>query len=130
MTIFEHLNNLTRNKIIPDFNNEEILKSYDPFMINRFLSFFEIWLPIIQLVNQTKNLSKENHYRFLFNILPKTSVNFNNYIKKKKDVSEEQKKLVMKYFNFGDGDLKDALDVLTDKQIENICNKFKSGKVR
>lgn len=129
-SLFDHLNNLTRNKIFPDFSDEEISKSYDCYMINRFLSFFEIWLPIVQVLNQTKNLTKEAHYRFLFNVLPKTYVSFNNYIKKKKDTSEEQKILIMRYFNFSKSDLNCALDVLTEKQIEDICDKFKSGKVR
>lgn len=130
MNIFDHLNNLTRNKIIPDFSDEDILKSYEPYMINRFLSMFDHWIPIIEIVNQHK-LDKENHYRFLFNLLPQVSVKFNYISKKKKDVKEEEKELLMRYFEFGEKDLEVCLRILDQKQIDSIISKYKDvGKVK
>lgn len=131
MNIFDHLNNLTAKKIIPDFSLEEIEKSYEPYMINRFLSMFDVWIPIVELVNEFK-MPKEAHYKFLFNLLPQTNARFNNYIKKKinDDLSEERKNLLMKHFDFGSNDLECALTILTEKEIEEICKKYEFGKTR
>ena len=102
--LFSHLNNLTRDKVFPDFSLDEVEKSYQPYMINRYISMVDMWIPIVQLVNKTQGLTKEQHYRFLFNILPKTSVRFNYLKKGKKDeAGEDRKKLLMKHFKFGHG---------------------------
>lgn len=131
INIFFHLNNLTRNKVFPDFSLEEIQKTYEPFMVNRFFSMFDAFIPIIEIVNQM-NLDKENHYRFLFNLLPQQSMSFNNYISKKKnELKEEEKKYLIKYFECGKNDLDCILDLLSQKQIDSIMSKYKDvGKVR
>lgn len=129
--IWYFLNSLTRDKIFPDFKNEEVLKAYDPYMINRWISMVEIWIPTIHVINQYSALSKEDHYRFLFNTLPRTSVRFNYLKKGKKDeLKEDDRKLLMKHFGFGVNDLEASLDVLTEQQIENIRMKYKYGKTR
>ena len=132
MTLFDHLENLTRRKIYPDFSLEEVHKSYDPYMINRFLSMFDSWIPIVELTNRGAKWDKEAHYRFLFNLIPQVSVNFGNYIKKKKnEVKDEERQLLLKYFGFGKNDLDSALEILTTDQINEIIKKYKDvGKVR
>lgn len=131
MKIFDHLQNLTSKKIVPDFELEEVNKSYDNYMINRFISMFDAWLPIVELVNEHK-LPKETHYRFMFNLLPKMNVSFRNYISKKKndELLEDQKAILMKHFDFGTNDLECALAILTEEQIKTICNKYNYGKTR
>jgi hypothetical protein len=117
--------------MLPDFSLDEVDKTYQPFMINRYISMVEVWIPIIHVLNQRTNLSKEDHFRFLFNILPKTSVRF-DYLKKpkKNEAGEERRNLLMKHFKFGKSDLECALEILDESQIVNIENKYKSGKVR
>ena len=131
MKLFDHLNNLTRNKKTPDFEIEEIEKSYDPFMISRFISMFEVWIPLVNIIN-TRKLPKEIHYKFLLNMLPQSGVSFTNYIKKKKedDTTIEMKELLMKHFEFGTNDLEVALSILNDKQIEKILDMYRYGKVK
>ena len=131
MNIFDHLNNLTFGKKMPDFTNEEVSKTYDQFMINKFLSMFQAWVPIIEIANKYK-FPNNIHFILVSSLLPKANVSFNNYIKKKKsnDVFDEQKELLMKYFEFGTNDLEAALDILTEEQIKNICDKYKFGKTR
>ncbi len=125
------MNNLTQYKIIPDFGLDDVNKSYDPYQVNRFISMFEAWLPIVDLVNEHK-MPKEAHYKFLLHMLPKTSVSFKNYIKKKKvnELFEEQKEILMNHFNFGTNDLEYALEVMTKEDIQEICDKYKFGKTR
>jgi len=130
MDLFDHLSNLTIKKIVPDFSLEEVNKSYDIYMINRFVSMIEAWIPIVELVNEI-SLSKETHYTFLMNMLPKANVKFKYLSKKKNDkVFEEQKEILMKYFDFGTRDLECALYILTEEQIKNICKKYSYGKTK
>jgi len=74
LDLFEHLGNLTHKKIFPDFSLDEVNKTYDIYMINKWLSMNEAFIPIVQLVNKKGELSKESHYRFLFNLLPQTYI--------------------------------------------------------
>lgn len=131
MNIFDHLNGLTYKKTFPDFGLEEVDKSFEPYMINRRISMFETWIPIVELMNEYK-IPKEVHYRFLFNLLPQKSVSFKNYLSKKKndEVAEERKQILMKHFNFGSNDLECALSILTEEQISEICDKYSFGKVK
>ncbi len=100
-------------------------------MVNRFLSMFDQWLPIVQIANKY-NLDKKTHYTFLFNLLPQVSVSFNNYISKKKnEVKEEEKTLLLKYFQFGRNDLEYALDMLSQEDVNRIICKYKDvGKIK
>lgn len=131
MELFDFLGNITQKKEFLDFNNEEIEKTYSPFMINRFLSMKIMFIPIIELLNQTKNLSKSAHYRFLYNVIPSGFVKL-NYIKKKKseDLEDSTKQLLMRHFEFGANDLECALQILSSEQVEDILSKYKSGKTR
>lgn len=92
---------------------------------------YDAFLPIIELANQY-NLDKKTHYALLFNLLPQESLSFNNYIKKKKnEVLEEEKELLMKYFQFGKNDLEVAMGLLEKSQIDCIILKYKNvGKVK
>ena len=130
MDIFYHLANLTSKKIFPDFSLEEVDKSYVPYMINRWLSMNEVFIPIVQLVNQNKNLPKEQHYRFLFNLLPQTYIRFNYLKKKKNELEDEKRELLMKHFDFGKNDLECLLSIYSEEQIQKILDKYQSGKVR
>lgn len=130
MKIFDHLTNLTAKKITPDFQLDEVKKSYDIYMINRFVSTFEHWIPIVELMNHY-SIPKEAHYQFMLNILPKMNVSFTGYIStKKKNVDEERRQILIKHFDFGSRDLDCALSILTDEQIEEICKKYQYGKTK
>ncbi len=131
MDIFEILNNITQKKPQLDFDNEEVEKAYNPYLINRWISMCFAYLPIVELMNQTKNLPKKIHYQFLYNIIPKSSVRF-NYIKKKKNDSleDEKRKLLMRHFEFSVNDLECLLSVMSEDYIQGILDMYKSGKVR
>lgn len=130
MDLFEHLKNLTERKIPPDIENPEFESSYNPYMINRFVSMVEYYLPIVSTINNQRNIPKDIHYQYYFNLLPKKN-HFFRYIKSKKDeVREEQKEILMEHFEFGSRDLEKALKILTIDQIKHITGKYEHGKVK
>lgn len=50
----------------PILDSDEDLKSYDPFMVNRALSYYPDCMPFVQEMNQKPEASKRMQYDFYF----------------------------------------------------------------
>ena len=117
---------LCQKKLHPDDLTEEDLVGYNVYQMNKILSSINMYLP--EVAELTKyDLPKETHYRFLFNLLPKKYLNV-EYPKAKKS-NDEDSKVVAKYFEFGSRDTKQALQILTETDINNIKKKY-GGRIR
>ena len=125
-TLFEHLENLTNNKKMLDVTNPEEVSSYDPYIINRFVSMCEMYLPLINEVNQYQ-IPKDVHYRYLFSTLPKRK-QFFKYLKKKKDVDKDAKEKIAKYFECSFREAEIYAEILQEEQIKEIEKKFENGR--
>lgn len=128
MRIFDHLTNLTTEKKSFDPLNNEQNKSYTPYMINRFISMCELYLPIVNEINKY-NISKKTHYEYYLSALPKRK-QFFKYISKGKDVNKDKKELISKYFDCGTRDTELYLKILPEDKINEIVKKFDYGKTR
>ncbi len=126
MKPFDFLKALTETKEQLDFNNEEIKKDYQPYMINRFISMVDIYLPIVNEINKY-NVPKETHFRYFQSIFPKRKQYF-KYISKSKDLNQEEKQLIAQYFNVGLKDAERYINLLEEDQIQQILNVYKYGK--
>lgn len=126
MQVFDYLNDLTLNNNELDFENEEVRKGYQPYMINRFVSMSEVYIPVVNEVNRY-DLPKSVHYRYYNSIIPKRK-QFFKYIKKKKDLSLTEKKVIAKYFEIGLKEAEEYIQLLDEEQIKNILEIFKYGK--
>ena len=69
--LFEILDDLTVKKKPFDRDNEEYVKGYPVFMVNRFVSMVDLYLPIINELNKYPDIPKSAHYRYLNQTLPK-----------------------------------------------------------
>lgn len=128
MTIFEHLNNLTQNKEMIDENDPEAMKTFDTYMVNRFVSMKQIYVMLCNEINKHYyNLSKLDVYRILFHTLPQTK-QFFPYIKKPKEINKKEKECLSKYWQFGSRDLELATQILNEEQIDEIVKKYDIGK--
>lgn len=121
MTIFEHWNNLTKNKVLPVF--EEDYAGYEPFQINKLLSSINLFAEVAATLSRY-DLPKDVHYRYLYNKLAKTDLRV-SYPKAKEQNDDET--YVAKYFEFGTRDTKDAMKILSKEDVKNIKKKF--GKI-
>lgn len=89
MTIFDIINTLffKRKNSCEDFNLEN-LNSFQPYMINRWLSFYDNHRAVF--VNETLNKfsgifsDKVDSYNFFFNLIPQQKYKRIQYIKKPK----------------------------------------------
>ena len=124
LSLFDHLNNLSEKKI--EFNPEDH-KNYEPYMINRFVSMCDLFIPLVNEINRY-DVPKELHYKYYLNSIPKRK-QFFKYISKKKDEHKENRKNVMKYFQCGSKDVVEYLKILTEEQLEEINKKFEGGRV-
>lgn len=127
MNLFEHLDNLTVKKTDFDPNNDEQVKSYAPYMINRFVSMTDIYLPLVVEINQYKDIPKETHYRYYSSILPKRKQYF-KYIKKKKDVDIQDKEKICEYFECSMREAERHIRILSKEQIKKIVKVFEKKR--
>ena len=100
-------------------------KDYIPFLVNRGLSFFQDTVIQVNEMNRLHFLDSKLQFDYLLNnIRPR-----NRWSKWLKPDKIENLELVKTYFGFGNEKAKDALEVLSDKHIEEIKNQFTEGGV-
>jgi hypothetical protein len=126
MELFDYLKALTERNQNLDFDDEEIRKGYTPYMINRFISMSEIFVPVVNEINRY-DVPKNVHYRYFFSIMPKRKQYF-KYIKKKKDLSLTEKKVLANYFEVGLKEADEYIKLLDEEQIKEILDIFRYGK--
>jgi len=95
-TIFDFLNCILYTKQKKSLNCENS-NTYSPFMINRWCSFYSNNINnIINLTtNKFTNFTKEEHFKFLKNFLPKVPFRKISYVKKKVQDDEQNPNLEM-----------------------------------
>jgi hypothetical protein len=126
MELFDYLKSLTERNEDLDFDNEEIRKGYQPYMINRFVSMVEVFIPIVNEINKY-DVPKNIHYKYLYSIIPKRK-QFFNYIKKKKDLTNQEKIVIANYFEVGLKEAEKYIDLLEESQIKEILEIYRYGK--
>ena len=125
--LFDYLKALTERNEFLDFDNEEVRKGYQPFMINRFISMAEVFTQVVNEINRFSDIPKETHFRFFFSVLPKRR-QFFKYIKKPKDLSQDEKLVIAKYFEVGLTDAERYINMLSEEEINQILEIYKYGK--
>jgi len=126
MKLFDHLNNLAVEK--RDLTEEEV-KTYSPFIINRFVSMSDLFLPVAAELNQYSSIPARSHNEFWQGFLPKRK-QFFKYIKGKKENMDHERECLMSYFEVGERDVDSMLDILTKEQLKEITDKYKTLKGR
>ena len=91
--LFEYIKDITTYK-----KGNLPLDDYILFLINRWLSFInpQICTAVNESVNALGNISKEQHYKLLLKLYPKSKVPFIKYVKKvKEEKTKEDDKIAM-----------------------------------
>lgn len=126
MNIFDHLKNICYDKTrLSDFNVEE-KKTYNKYMINRYVSMANLFVPMVNEINKY-DLPDFAHADFYIDCLPKRK-QFFKYIKKKKDNDKDKKEKISKYFRVGKKEAEQYLKILDDKIINEILESFEYGQ--
>ena len=126
---WDYIDAMTIHKKDLDMSDSDISKNYSPYMINRWLSSVEVFIPYVNDINQHGHLmSKQSHYNFLKDVLPKQKV----YIDYKsvaihKNLDVKEIRYVASYFQVGIKEAKLYINILTDKEVKDILKTFKYG---
>jgi len=125
MTPFDFINaiNLSKENL---FTDPQANKDYNPWVVNKGLSYFPDTVLYANEVNRHYGIPKEWQFQFLLNSIPKKK-RFSKW--SKKDARTENLSLVMEYFGYSEEKAKQAVSVLSDDQLAMIKEKlYKGGK--
>lgn len=114
----------TKQNVLVEEHDE---KDYNPYIVNRALSYHLDCVPYANQINQVHFVDKKLQYHYLLNSIRQMKRKFQPWQK-----SEEDKNLacVKEYFGYSNGKAKEALRILSDEQIAYIKTKTDKGGVR
>lgn len=123
-TLFEHLSGLKELKVSWESLSEMDKKTFEPFMINRFLSMDIDNVEIINMLQQYK-LSPREYYKIYLEILPKKRT-FSKYIKGEADDKYNKNILqyLCKYYQVSKSQVIEYMEFMSDDDIVNIIKKY------
>ena len=125
MKPFEVIKSFTKDKTYI-INEDEALKAYVPFFINKTLSFNVETLLHANEMNLNYGLDKKLQYDYYFYSLKKRFYEI-KYFKRKKDDDLE---MIQRYYGYNVTKAKQALTILTDEQLKQIRTKFEEGGIK
>jgi hypothetical protein len=124
MNPFEYLNaiNHTKQNVMVDDLTE---KTYNPFMVNRSLSYFNDTALIANEMNQHHHLDNRLQFDFFINIIRKKK----RFSKWNKPETVSDVEVVKEYYGYSNEKAHQALSLLTSKHIDELKKKvYKGGR--
>jgi hypothetical protein len=113
--------NQTKQKILDD--DQEAVKSYPPFIINKCLSSFTDAILYANEMNKNAHLPKKMQFDFFINSL-KPRKRFSPWVKKQ---TLEHLELVKEYYGYSHTKALEALEILTTEQLVAIKKALNKG---
>ena len=124
MNPFEYVNaiNMTKEDIMVDDLAE---KAYNPFMVNRSLSYFQDTVLYANEMNVNHTIDKRLQFDFLINMIRKRK----RFSKWQKSVSDNDVEVVKEYYGYNNEKARQALTLLTADQLSVLKQKvYKGGR--
>ena len=106
------------------FLDEYDYKDYNPYIINRALSYHMDCILYVNELNKNPNLEKDLQYSYLLNTIRPQTRKFQPWQKSEVDKDIE---CVKQYFGYSNEKAKEALRILNDEQIAEIKAKTNKG---
>ena len=126
MSPFDFINAINHSKedLIAKSDNPELAeKVYEPFIVNRGLSFFADTILYANEMNRLALLDKKPQFAYLLNSI-RPRKRFSKWFKQEKI---EKLDIVSEYFGYSKSKAKDIINILTDDQIKIIKEKLQKG---
>ena len=123
MNPFEFLNsiNTTKKNLIDKDSDAE--SSYNPFLVNRSLSYFPDTVFMSNEMNRLHHLDAKLQYDFLINIVRKKK----RFSKWDKPEERDDIECVKRYFGYSENKAKQVVGLLSESQIKTIKTKVSVG---
>lgn len=124
MKIFDWLNQITYEKQPWNSFTEEDKKSFEPYMIHRFLSMNPDYIEFVNLIQIFPREDKEKIYNIYLYMIPKNKM-FLKYIKSSKTKRQEKLlKHIASYYECSLGEAEEYIDILREHGVKNILNQL------
>lgn len=114
----------TKKDVLLDETDE---KDYNPFIVNRALSYHLDCIPYVNQINVHHFLDKKLQYHYLLNTIRPMKRKFQPWQKSEVDGNLA---CIKEYFGYSDSKAKEALRILSDEQIAYIKTKTDKGGVK
>jgi hypothetical protein len=124
MSPFDFINAINYSKEDLFKDDPQANKDYEPYIVNRGLSYFHDTIVQANTMNRYPAIPNEWQFRFLLNSITKKK-RFSKWAKK--DKATESLKLVQEYFGYSSEKAKEALSILSDEQLNEIKQKLNKG---
>jgi hypothetical protein len=128
MTIFDWLKEITYNKSKWESFTEEDKKSFEPYMIHRFLSMNPEYIEFVNLVQTFPYTDKEKTYNIYLYMIPKNNMFFKYIKSSKKKKQESLLKHIANYFECSFGEAEEYIDILRDSGVKSILTSLGVGE--
>lgn len=128
MTPFDFIKAIsdTKENLLVGTDNDELAeKDYEPFIVNRGLSFFSDTILYANEMNVRASLDKTPQFLFLLNSI-RPRKRYSKWLKKEK---LEDAQIVSEYYGYSLAKSKEALKVLTEDQIKIMKTSLEKGGV-
>jgi len=123
---FDYLNaiNYTKEDVIRDSDNPELAeKLYQPYVVNRGLSYFIDTIYAANEVNRYHQIDNQMQFDFLINIIRKNK----RYSKWYKPQPDDDVSTVMQYYDYSQDKARQVVDLLTKDQLTIISKSQSKG---
>ena len=120
----EYLNaiNFTKKDLMKS-EDELWQKKYPAFIVNKLLSAFSDTIMFVNEMNRNHFLDKDMQFQFLLNSI-RTKKRYSPFLRASKLKEIE---CVKEYYGYSNEKAKEALSILTDKQIDDIKESLNKG---
>ena len=117
------INTTKKNIMVDDITESE----YQPFLINRSLSYFPDTVLYANEMNLNSHLPARLQFDFFINIIKKR----NRFSKWFKPTEIQSIDIVKEYYGYSDEKAKSVLSLLNNKQIEELSKRiYKGGRTK
>ena len=113
----------TTKEPLMDTADEQWVKKYYPFIINKCLAPFQDTILLVNEINQFHHLDKKLQFDFLINSL-RSMKRYAPWMKAKKLKNLEY---VKEYYGYNNEKAKVALDILDNEQVKTIKDSLNKG---
>ena len=123
---FDYVNQILNGKkqlIVDDITE----KAYEPFLVNRALSYHKDCIMFANEMNRRHELDKKLQNDYLLNTIRSMKRPFNKWVKAEKS---EDIECIKTYFGMSNSKAREALRLLSDEQIQQLKEKTDTGGLR
>ena len=126
MSPFDYVNSILQNKK-PLIVDELTEKEYQPFLVNRSLSYHKDCILYANEMNRRHFLDKKLQFDFLLNTVRSQKRPFAKWIKSEKSDDLE---CIKQVYGFSDSKAREALRLLSKDQIQQLKEQTDTGGLR